>query len=127
LRDFIDAIREVAIRIKNIAKNDALEPPKKIYVGILCDGTPHLHTHLIPRYPFTPEDKEKYKEYFLERDGEIEILNKIKKNDLGGYWYVFERERTFYKSSYGLKEPEEKVKILERLANDLRLPKINSK
>jgi diadenosine tetraphosphate (Ap4A) HIT family hydrolase len=97
--------------------------PEKIYVGILCDGTPHLHAHLIPRYPFTEEDADKYAEYFTKRDGEIEILRKIKIDDLGGYWYIFNKEQSHYKSYYGQMDTKKKVAFLEELATKLRLPK----
>lgn len=103
LSDFMETINIVASRIKNVAINDDLESPKRIYVGILCDGkdSEHLHAHLIPRYPFKKYDESKYEEFYLKRDGEIELLKKKKEKDLGGYWYVLDKEQTFYKTPYG--------------------------
>lgn len=123
LADFMKAIHVVASRIKRVARNEKSENPERIYVGILCDGTQiqHLHAHLIPRYPFTEYDESKYKEYFLERDGEDEILRKQKEKDLGGYWYVCDKEQNHYKSSYAQKAVKDRVRFLECLANKLRL------
>jgi diadenosine tetraphosphate (Ap4A) HIT family hydrolase len=125
LSDFIETINIVASRIKNVATNDESESPERIYVGILCDGihSEHLHAHLIPRYPFTKDDESKYEEFYLKRDGEIEITRKQREKDLGGYWYVLDKEQTFYKTSYGQLETKEKIHYLEKLANDLRLVK----
>jgi diadenosine tetraphosphate (Ap4A) HIT family hydrolase len=121
LSDFMNTIKIVATRIKNVARNNNM-PPDRIYVGILCDGVEiqHLHAHLIPRYPFTPDDEAKYKDFFIQRDGENEIMKKIKRRDLGGYWYIFDKERTYYQSEYGQKDTKDKVIFLEKLANSLR-------
>ena len=129
MSDFIKTINLIAKSIKNIAHNERGEKPERIYVGILCDGTgtEHLHAHLIPRYPFTEDDETKYKEYFIQRDGEIEILKKIKRKDLGGYWYIFDKEQTFYKSQFGQKPKKKKVEFLEELADKLRNSVSNDK
>ncbi|MDA3917642.1 MAG: hypothetical protein PF690_11810 [Deltaproteobacteria bacterium] len=123
LSDFMNIIKIISTRTKNIAKNEDSESPERIYVGILCDGitTQHLHAHLIPRYPFSKYDESKYEEFFLKRDGEIEIIKKQKAKDLGGYWYVCDKEQNHYKSSYAQKAVKDRVRFLECLANELRL------
>jgi len=120
LSDFMEAIKFVSSMIKNVAKNEKSDNPERIYVGILCDGTQiqHLHAHLIPRYPFTEYDKSEYKRHFLERDGEAEILKKQKEKDLGGYWYVFDKEVNVKELPYGKKADKEKVKVFEKLAKE---------
>jgi diadenosine tetraphosphate (Ap4A) HIT family hydrolase len=122
LSDFIKTINTVAKRIKNIARNEKQLPPDRIYVGILCDGVDiqHLHAHLIPRYPFGEYENNKYRELFTQRDGEISIWNKIRKCDLGGYWYISDKEQNHYKSDFGKKKTMEKVHFLEDLARQLR-------
>ena len=120
LHDFIEAINRVSERIKNFAVNEKDECPERIYVGMLGDGIKHLHAHLLPRYPFRDKEKATYEEYFRERDGQTEIDRKKDELDLGGYWYVFERERTIHKSEFGLKTTQEKISILQQLADRLR-------
>jgi diadenosine tetraphosphate (Ap4A) HIT family hydrolase len=122
LSDFMKTINIVASRIKRVAKNNDSKNPERIYVGILCDGTQiqHLHAHLIPRYPFNEYDKSKYKEFFLKRDGKEEILRKQNEEDLGGYWYVFDKEQTVNELPYGKLKEKDKVACLEALARELR-------
>jgi len=110
------------LMIKNVAINEDSKSPERIYVGILCDGidSNHLHAHLIPRYPFTQYDKDKYRNFFEIRDSRSEILRKQKEKDLGGYWYVFDKEQNVDETDYAKWAIEEKVIYLENLANKLR-------
>jgi len=120
---FINAIHEVSKLLKKIVKNDQGEKPERIYVCILCDGVKHLHAHLIPRYPFTHQDKTTYKKLFIKRDGvngEDSVYKKIKEGNLGGYWYIAEREKNWKSSEYGFKSSSEKADIIKKLAKKLR-------
>lgn len=120
LSAFMIAVHKVAVRLKELAQNDRGEYPENIYVCILCDGIKHLHAHLIPRYPFTQKDKEKYKELFSSRDGDDVIAEAIKKEDLGGCWYITECEKNHKDTEFGRSSYSEKAVILNRLAAKLR-------
>lgn len=122
LSDFMVAINKVASMIKKVAINENLLHPERIYVGILCDGknSEHLHAHLIPRYPFGQYDKDKYKNFFEIRDSRSEILRKQKEDDLGGYWYVFDKEQNVDNTTYAQWTKGKKIIYLEKLAKDLR-------
>jgi histidine triad (HIT) family protein len=120
LSTFFSAIHKVAARLKKLAQNDCGEHPEKIYVCILCDGEKHLHAHLIPRYPFTQQDTTNYKTIFTTRDGEAEVAKAIATGDLGGYWYIAEREKHYKDTEFGRKSDSEKASILEELAGKLR-------
>ena len=121
LAGFIIATNRVAKHLKQAARNDEGESPKRIYVCSLCDGVEHLHAHLIPRYPFMDSDRDIYKSRFLPRDGEAKIQDAIKSDELGGFWYVAEREQNYAASEYGRKSNEEKAKSLQALAQQLRM------
>lgn len=120
LSAFISAVHKIAVRLKKLAQNDEGEYPENIYVCILCDGEKHLHAHLIPRYPFTEQDKAKYKTIFTKRDGDVEVEKAIGKADLGGYWYIAEREKNYKDTEFGRSSYPEKAVILDRLAEKLR-------
>lgn len=124
LGGFITVIHKLAIHLKHNAKNDWGCRPKRIYVCFLSDGVKHLHAHLVPRYPFTPEDREKYIRQFVRRDG-VEIVKKAKRsNDLGGFWYIAERERSYNKTEFWEKSDEERAKCLQDYAKNLKLAKL---
>ena len=120
LSAFINAIHKVSKLLKRIVKNDQGEKPERIYVCILCDGVEHLHAHLIPRYPFTHQDKNTYQKLFINRDNVNGVYEKIKEGKLGGYWYIAEREKNWKSSEYGSGSSSNKAKILEDLAKELR-------
>ena len=120
LSAFINAIHEVAVRLKKSARNSRDEHPERIYVCILCDGVEHLHAHLIPRYPFTQEDEGTYREIFTARDGEEETGRAIEEGTLGGYWCIAEWEKKWKHSDFGRRPNSEKARFLEKLANQLR-------
>lgn len=118
---FIKAIHKIAIHLKNnLADHKKRIPkPSKIYVCSLCDGITHLHAHLIPRYPFSPEDKKIYKKLFTKRDGKREVERKIKDDDLGGFWYIAEREKNYKKTKFWKKSEQKRAKYLAELAKIL--------
>ncbi len=121
LTDFIKFTKLVANRLKQAARNEEGESPGRIYVCTLCDGVEHLHAHLIPRYPYSAADGNAYEQIFLERDGRKAINRKIEADNLGGYWYIAEREKSYTKSDYWRKTVEERAKYLEELAQHLRI------
>jgi diadenosine tetraphosphate (Ap4A) HIT family hydrolase len=122
LMAFIMAIHKVAVRLKESALNSSGESPERIYVCALCDGVKHLHAHLIPRYPFTSDDEKTYRETFKKRDGEAGVEKNIAEGDMGGFWYVAEREKDYKHSAFGQKSSQEQAQILQELANQLRIP-----
>ncbi len=66
---------------------------KRIYVASLCDGVEHLHFHLIPRYEWTEENKKRYRELFIDRDGKESVNRCVSANTIGGFWYLADAER----------------------------------
>jgi len=118
LSPFIQIIYKVAKHLKESAKNNRGEPPDKIYVCMLGDGIKHLHAHLIPRYPFTEDDKTTYRDIFTLRDGALKVNDAIKSCEIGGFWYVAEREKN---CEFTKKSKEERASILKKQADDLRL------
>lgn len=94
--------------------------PDKIYVSTLCDGIKHFHFHLMPRYPFTESDKKTFIRSFLQRDGSNAICRAISSEELGGFWYISEREKTFKESDYWKLGDSQKVTHLKNLAACLR-------
>ena len=54
------------------------------------------------------------------RDGVNEVYKAIKAGDLGGYWYIAEREKNWKSSEYGFKSSPDQAKMLQDLANKLR-------
>jgi diadenosine tetraphosphate (Ap4A) HIT family hydrolase len=117
---FITAIHKVTSHLQQTAVNDQGEHPQRVYVCVLCDGVKHLHAHLIPRYPFMTNDKELYTTLFYPRDGEL-VYEAIKAEELGGFWYVAEREKSWPKTEFGSKSVEARAILLEELANKLRM------
>jgi len=120
LYEFSKVINKVSNKLLRISSDYSKEKPVKIYVGILGDGIQHLHAHLIPRYPFTDYDREKYRRLFIDRDGEEEINCKIANDDLGGYWYISDKEEAIHKAPFSKQSPEKKVMFIESLAKYLR-------
>ncbi len=118
---FIKAINLVSTHLKKQAKDERDKLPCRIYVSSLCDGVKHLHAHLIPRYPYTPADENIYEQLFLERDGRATINRNMQSSELGGFWYVTERERNHKKSRYGQMLDQDKVSYLEGLARKLHM------
>ena len=121
LSKFMNAIQKVSRRLMESAENEHQGRPDNVYVCILCDGVKHFHAHLLPRYPFTKRDKATYRRRFSKRDGKEEVNRKIAKEDLGGFWYVAEREITWKESEFGKKTSAERAKFLEELARKLRV------
>jgi len=76
LKNFIGMIHEMCKYLKKEMRDENQKSPDKIYVSSLCDGVEHLHAHLVPRYPYTTEDKEFYKKLYPEKE--------IKP----GFWYL---------------------------------------
>ncbi len=66
--NFLISVNKVAFLLKKKVKNKDEISPDNVYVNILYDGVKHLHAHLIPRYPFTINDKKRYRKVFKERD-----------------------------------------------------------
>ena len=119
LAAFINAIHKVSGRLKEVAENHQGKRPDRIYVGILCDGVQHLHAHLIPRYPFDERDIGVYRKLFSKRDGPEAVIKAQRKGDMGGFWYLADREANWKRSEFGLRPMPEQVKILEELARKL--------
>jgi len=123
-KGFIEAIHKVATHLK-ATLGEIYKPPERIYVGILCDGVEHLHAHLIPRYEFSKDDEEIYRQLFWQRDGVDKVRSRIRKKDMGGFWYLSEREQHYkrYQTSEAwARTDKERAAYLEALAKDLRLP-----
>lgn len=120
LSKFIISTHKLAQAMKCCLINDLNEKPDKIYTSTLCDGIQHLHFHLIPRYPFTESDRSTFKERFIKRDGLEKIRHALDTNELGGYWYVAEREANHKESEYWGLSDKNKAKILECLASCMR-------
>lgn len=116
---FADAIPKVMTLLRNSARYEG-QKPDRIYVCSLCDGTEHLHVHLIPRYPFTTHDDSVYRDYFYRRDGVEKVEKHIEKRHLGGFWFVAERERNWKGSFFGMKKIKERAEFLECLAKKIR-------
>lgn len=117
----MNAIYRVSRNLKEYKREKDGETPDKIYVCSLCDGVNHLHFHLIPRYPFSDEDINYYREHFEKRDGKEKVEQKIKTGELGGFWYIAKREEEYKESDYFKKEDNERAKELEVLAKKLRM------
>ncbi|MCK4445395.1 MAG: HIT family protein [Thermoplasmata archaeon] len=59
-----------------------------VYVSTLCEGTRHLHFHLIPRYAYTEEDREAHRDIAGEEP-------------VGpGFWYMAAGERFLRHEKY---------------------------
>lgn len=121
LSGFISALNKLARHLKE--KLHDHNCPQRIYIAILCDGVEHLHAHLIPRYPFTDIDQTIYKQEFLKRGDDIkEIESKILKSDLGGFWYIAEREKNYKNLElWNNRSDEERAEYIEELAKKLRM------
>lgn len=89
----ISAVNKISKAIKKVIKNNKGQSPERIYVCSLCDGVKHLHFHLIPRYPFSRNDKKVYRKIYTKRDGRKIVEKHIDSNELGGFWYVALREK----------------------------------
>lgn len=61
---------------------------ERIYVASLCDGVEHLHFHLIPRYKWTEDDKERYRETFKDSRPWETIESYIIDGKIGGFWWL---------------------------------------
>ena len=120
LSKFIISTHKLAQAMKCCLINDLNEKPDKIYTSTLCDGIQHLHFHLIPRYPFTESDRNTYMKRFFIRDGRKKVQRALDKNELGGYWYVAEREENHKNSEYWSLPDKTKAKKLECLASCMR-------
>lgn len=117
LSRFIHAIHKVAVQLKKSAQDKYGNHPERIYVSMLGDGIKHLHAHLIPRYPFTKNDKTTYGRLFTPRNGKRKVKEAIDKGELGGFWYIAEREKSFV---FAKKSSAEKAACLSKLAKNLR-------
>jgi len=95
LNKIISYVSKTAKALKDL-KNELREPVERVYIASLCDGVEHLHFHLIPRYKFTEKDKEDYRNFFKDKKGEKEserIIENIKNNKIGGFWYALREEQ----------------------------------
>ncbi|MFH1656446.1 MAG: HIT family protein [Candidatus Nealsonbacteria bacterium] len=117
---FIKTIHMTSKTLKKNLKDDDGRPPERIYVSILCDGTKHLHAHLIPRYCFTEEEKSEYRNFFERRDGQKQVREDIKNNNIGGFWYMFIKERDFNMSSFGKKSETEKEEEFKKIIKEVK-------
>ncbi|MBA7629211.1 hypothetical protein ES703_36709 [subsurface metagenome] len=121
LSGFINALTKLARHLKDRLGNQDSRRPERIYVCCLCDGIEHLHAHLIPRYPFTDEDKTTYRQQFEERDGRQKIEEALSTCELGGFWYIAKREKDYTKADFWSKPDEDRARDLEQLARELKL------
>jgi diadenosine tetraphosphate (Ap4A) HIT family hydrolase len=115
LLDFIGAIQMIARHLKINASDEHGNAPERIYTCMLCDGQKHLHAHLIPRYPYTRDDELAYIAQFTSRDEACKIQEAIRTHEMGGFWYIAEREKTARLPS------RDEADNLEKLALKLRL------
>jgi len=115
-KDFIENIYYYSKLLKRKIKNEKGRKPGRIYVAILCDGVKHLHAHLIPRYhPFNEKEKNSYREFFINRDKYEDIKKAIKKQDMGGFWYMFLREKDYKKSYFWKKNKRQRNKERKKI------------
>jgi len=95
-----------------------------IHVLSLCEGMEHLHFHLIPRYCYTDDEVQFFKENFARREAKTNQLEKFIKNverkEIHGMWYAGYHEMNYVFSDYNQKTKKERAKELEILAETLR-------
>lgn len=115
-------VRCVSKRLRDRARNEVGEHPVRIYVCILCDGTEHLHAHLIPRYPFSYRDEVIYRHELGNRDGAETVRCRAKKGHFGGFWFIAERERNWKDYGFGMEDAETRAERLAERAEGLRRP-----
>ncbi len=94
---------------------------ENVYVCSLCDGIKHFHVHLIPRYPWTDEDKNRYSELFTERDGEQSVKLCTTIGRIGGFWYLADTERNFKEIEFAKLSIEEQQKAINDTAKVIAL------
>jgi len=98
---------------------------QNVHVLCLCEGMEHLHFHLIPRYCYTEDEVQFFKENFAKREAKIDqleqFIKKIKKGEIHGMWYDGYQEMNYVFSEYNQKSKKERVMELETLAKELRI------
>lgn len=92
---------------------------ENVYVCTLCDGIKHFHVHLIPRYKWTDDDKRRYSDLFVERDGPASILTCTQNGTIGGFWWLADAERNYKDTPFMQKSEDERHKILSETAEKI--------
>ncbi|MFW9877749.1 MAG: HIT family protein [Candidatus Thorarchaeota archaeon] len=121
-REKLRAMMEGINRVSGMLKKKLNAPV--IHVLGLCEGMEHLHFHLIPRYPYSDDEVQFFKENFAKREAkadQLEAFNKrVEKKEIHGMWYDGYKEMNYVFSEYNQKSIEERVEALEKLADLLR-------
>jgi len=116
LGDMLSFISKISNVLKTKVINEKGENPDRIYVCTLCDGVEHLHFHLIPRFPFSSEDKINYIRQIIQRDGIGDTINAVIEGKMGGFWYLALREARQSYDKMCDKQKLIRIKELEALA-----------
>jgi len=118
LRAMMEGINRVSTTLKKKLNAQA------VHVLCLCEGMEHLHFHLIPRYCYSDDEVQFFKENFERREAKINQLEKfiktIERKEIHGMWYDGYKEMNYVFTDYNQKSREERVKELEILAVTLR-------
>ena len=97
---------------------------QSVHVLGLCEGMPHLHFHLIPRYSYNLNEEQFFRENYAKRYIEANRFQKLNKDitnkEIHGMWYDAYQEMNYVFSRFNQKSKEERAKELEMLANGLR-------
>jgi len=94
---------------------------ENIYMASLCDGIKHFHIHLIPRYKWSEQDKDRFIELFTKRDG-LESVNKcVRNNTLGGFWFLGDAERNYKEIAFAHLSIKEQEAERREIANLIRI------
>jgi len=123
LQTLMSGISKVANRLK-----EKLKGVENVILISLNEKKDHFH--LIPRYPYKEKEKKFHSKNFYKRDYNTEDeLKQAWENDpsgkeLHGIWYYAYREQTFKDRKYWKKPPEERAKVLNQLASELRNPEL---
>ena len=118
LRAMMEGINRVSVTLKEKLNAQA------VHVLCLCEGMDHLHFHLVPRYCYTDDEVQFFKENFARRAAKTNQLGKfikdVERKEIHGMWYNGYQEMNSVFSDYNQKSKKERVKELEKLAETLR-------
>ena len=98
---------------------------ESIHILALCEGIPHLHAHLIPRYEYRNWEKEFYRAHYFERErrqavSELCFEERLEEGQIHGMWYAACREMNYDQTCFGLMSSEDRGKRIENLAACIR-------
>ena len=127
LNSIILGINRISAKLKTVL--DA----HNVHVLCLCEGIPHLHFHLIPRYCFTDKEKKFFiRNYWHQEkpnynsytDFKTDVISSSK--NINGMWYVAFHEMNFKYSAYYKLSLKQKKQYIEKLAKLLRDDKLEN-